>query len=984
VTIRTLLVVAALACASQAAAQTLTLQYQQVLTRLVPGATAAFSLDPSRVAASVQNSLVTLEGRGPGSTNVIVIVGDSTVSLQVVVGEPPLSVLPGMRIGAAGSSGSGYYEARFGSDPAILQGTLRLSRRERDRSAELSIGGAAPLGMEGGSRFSIPLSSFTLRTPNREITLMDRVISNSPLTISRSNVRGVYLQQGPWQVNAGYSFFSTFENLLLPTSKEGVVGLAYRHRLSPRSTLTPNLFYFTNQSQPDRSGPIGTVVYETRTASDVKFVAELGVSRSVGGAAEIEIDRPGRRGWAKLRIAPPTLPSLTTDQQSGRQIEGGWIWQGAKASLNASLSSRRYVHDTAGHTSSVASVDLRRQLTSTWAVHGGSGVSLFENGSGAESKIRSLTLPVGTSLLGRHLGLDLDYQFSRETTRDLGGHLLRANLHGNTRGFRFTFFGERQTQAPTVRQILTEVSWLRPMLDRLGLVAGTPQQLADLLRTNAELSAYGYANRIELDVTPIRTRIGASAGWSGSGPRRPQLFVSTLLNRDDSIDRMSASAVHSVSYSQHLDGATELFLTWSALCHDRYISSSSCRPALFASVRRSLSGGPGLLMPRRGAIEGIVFKDDRVQGMYTPGLPPMAGVDVVLDDVVYTKTDSLGRFRFDDVPYGRHRVEARHISPQPTFFTTPSPAEVDTGSSVNFGIALSRSSLRGVVHTDSGTGLPNVLVHIAGTDRRTTVRTADDGSFVGEGLPAGDYDVTVEAGSVPAGYPLDGLVPQRVRVEHTTPGRAAFVLRPHRSVAGRARLFNRSTGQYVALAGAVVELQPLRRQSVTDANGQYTFRDLAAGEYTVVARHAGREYVAAVSVPDGPGLVKNVNVAVLPPVAVVAEAAPTRTAEGAPPPLRTNTGDDDRFTIQVAASTTARYARAMVTELKAAGYSAYLIGRDSSGARGPYRVCIGQYASQADANQSARALESTLGWRMSVTTVSRSLPVGRTPVGYVR
>src|SRR5918999_845880 len=94
---------------NDAAAQSLTLEYQQVVTRMVPGATAAFSLDPTRVGASAQDGVVTLVGRGPGSTNVIVIVGDGTVSLQVSVGEPPVIVLPGMRAGSSQSAATGFY-----------------------------------------------------------------------------------------------------------------------------------------------------------------------------------------------------------------------------------------------------------------------------------------------------------------------------------------------------------------------------------------------------------------------------------------------------------------------------------------------------------------------------------------------------------------------------------------------------------------------------------------------------------------------------------------------------------------------------------------------------------------------------------------------------------------------------------------------------------------------------------------------------------
>src|SRR5262249_44860883 len=82
-TVATLIAVLAIA-ASDAAAQSLRLDYQQVATRPVQGATAAMSLDPSRVTASVQDGVVTLIGRGPGATNVIVVAGSDTVTLSVL------------------------------------------------------------------------------------------------------------------------------------------------------------------------------------------------------------------------------------------------------------------------------------------------------------------------------------------------------------------------------------------------------------------------------------------------------------------------------------------------------------------------------------------------------------------------------------------------------------------------------------------------------------------------------------------------------------------------------------------------------------------------------------------------------------------------------------------------------------------------------------------------------------------------------------
>jgi cell division septation protein DedD len=982
--------IAAVACvASDAAAQStqsVTLEYEQVATRMMPGATAALSLDASRVGASVRDGLVTLIGHGPGSTNVVVVSGDETITLRVDVGEPPVTVLPGMRTSNGRSGGSGYYEAGYGSDRGMLHGRLFFSRRDGERSAELTLGGAAPLRDDISSPFSIPQASLTLRTPGRELTLLDRTISNSPLTVSHANVRGLYLRQGPWQVNAGYSFFSTFEHLLLPTDKEFVTGVAYHRALTPRSSLTPNVFYFDGPVE-SRRGVLGTLLYELRTPSDLRIAAELAGSRSLGAALEIDSDRPNRRAWAKVRLAPSDLPSLTTDQQGGRHIEGGWLRQGDQSTLNASFSSRRYSQGSFDQASTVASLELQRRLTPHWAIRGGSGVSIFDSTSPATSRISNLTLPLGASFSKAHAGAGVDYQFSRETERDLGGHLFRVNLSGAARGFRLSGFGERQTQAPTARQIFTEIPWLQPMLDRLGLAANTPQQLADLLRANAELSAHGYANSIQLDITPVRSRLGATVAWSGTTAQRPQFSLSTLFNRDAAVDRTSSGAVHSMSYSQRLDDATEMFFTWSTLCHDHFISSA-CRPMMLASLRRALNRGPGFLAPRGGRIDGVVFKDDKALGVYTSDLPPLAEVDVILDNQQYTRTDALGRFRFDNVPYGRHRVEARYSSRQPTFFTTPSPADVETGSSVHFGVAPSRSSLRGVVLADGGSGINGVLVQVVSGEHRTTARTADDGSFVMEGLAPGDYDVSIDAASVPAGYPLDRVAEQRVRVEETEPGRARFVLRPYRSVAGRARVFDWTRGQYVALAGATVELLPVGQTSVTDSQGRYAFRNLPAGHYTIATKEDGREDSAAVTLPEGPAIVKDVELTVVPAAAAVASANSLGAAKAAQPPSPAPLLDEvvqaiapakvngagssaasGMFTIAVAESSNPRHARALVKELKGAGHAAYLETAVSS-RNVPYRVRVGHYSSATEAERSARLLERALRWHVSVTTVS--------------
>src|SRR5579863_2876240 len=85
----------------------------------VAGATAAYSLDSSIVEATATNGTVTIDGTGPGSTNVVVVTATGIQTLPVVVPQPPPSYPPGfVPPGGEGSTGErGSYEFRYSSNP---------------------------------------------------------------------------------------------------------------------------------------------------------------------------------------------------------------------------------------------------------------------------------------------------------------------------------------------------------------------------------------------------------------------------------------------------------------------------------------------------------------------------------------------------------------------------------------------------------------------------------------------------------------------------------------------------------------------------------------------------------------------------------------------------------------------------------------------------------------------------------------------------
>jgi hypothetical protein len=853
--------IAILACSAEpVAAQSIVLEYQQAVTRALPGATAAFSLNPDYVGASAYDGVLSLVGRAPGTTHVVVLFGDRSESfLTTVKDSRPEARAAGASFGADANE-AGSLELRYASRPAVLQNRIQFGRRQGDRQTDMTFAGAVPFGGVSQSPFSIPTASYSVRTPSRELTVLDESVTNSPLTLSRSNVRGVHIRQGNFRIHAGYSFFANYEDVLLPTHKETVGGVSYRIGLGTRSSLTPNIYYFGGNVSSVHTGTLGSLVYETRPAAGVKLLVEVAKARAVGTAIDLDIDRANDRAWAKVRIAPQDLPSLSTGQLNGRAVDAAWLRNWKRIGLNANVSSHSYAVREVSQTSSVASLGLQYRLAQHWAVQTAPGYSLFDSGSAA-GRLRSTTAPVGFTFSKGLIGLGGDYQFTRDADRDRAGHLVRATVRGGSGRFQLWGMAERQTQAPTTGYILSQVPQLQETLDRMGIAASSPQQIAELLQTNAGLAALGYSGLKTVNLTPVRLRFNGGAVWTGSGPRRPTFRFDSILNHDSLIDRTVDTAVHSVTYSYRVNGATEVFASASWICAAG--PSRACNPVMSLSLRQPLTRMPRLLVAeRRGDIQGIVFIDDLSRGAYGPGLTALPGIDVVLDGARHTRTDAAGRYRFTGVPYGQHRVEVPYKADGSFFYTTPSPADVVTGSTADFGIGFTRSRLRVLVGNDAGAALPDVVVRLRGADGQGRGVTGGDGAFTFAGLAEGEYEVVVDPASVPPGYALEALSAQRVKVSTASVGVTQFVLVAHRSVTGAVRIFDRVAGRYLAVKDAVVELGPQR--SVTDERGVFLFRDVPAGPRTVVVHYDGTTHDASVSLPQGPAAVKDITFSIVP------------------------------------------------------------------------------------------------------------------------
>ena len=173
-------------------------------------------------------------------------------------------------------------------------------------------------------------------------------------------------------------------------------------------------------------------------------------------------------------------------------------------------------------------------------------------------------------------------------------------------------------------------------------------------------------------------------------------------------------------------------------------------------------------------------------------------------------------------------------SQDPFFFTTASDLEVDEDATVNFGIAHSLSGIMGQVINDAGQGVAGISVLVRSRGSKWSTTTGADGSFLVSSLTAGDYDVQLDADSLPVGYSTHALEePKEVTVGIASLGNASFIIRAFRSISGRVVSYDLITARYLPVIGAQVALREPGFITETDVTGRYLFRDLAAGAYTV-------------------------------------------------------------------------------------------------------------------------------------------------------
>jgi hypothetical protein len=844
----------------------LSVGYQKTIEFSVAGATAAYSLDTNIVEATAANGLVAIAGKSPGSTNVVVVTPAGVQTIAVTVPVPPPTLPPGFESPEHQNAAEvGTYEFRYNSDPSQITNSLELKRTQGQSFTRMQVVNANLFTSNSStSAVGFPFLAYEIGRPNVDVTFLDKNVANSPLTLDNFLVRGFHLREGAWEFHGGFTSVATFQNLFLATDREYTAGISRLFRIDSANSLEANAYYFQNpdsQRLIATNGAVGSLVYRLKVKDKGNFLAELGVSHGVGFAARGNYDDQRTHVTGDFRIQSRDFASLAVNNQHGTFADlnaSRKINERLYASLDLNQSS--FNLPTLSQSSFTTSALLNYKLDRHFSVNGGGSFATFQSQIPLGSRVSTVNLPVGMDYSTRHFGAGFQYARTINIEGGGGGNDYAVNARGSAGNFQLTGFFRHDVQVPTLAAIFSQIPGLQDALDRAGIVATSPEQLADLLRNTALLQLLGFTNAFTVNLAPARDDASATLSWISPSQARRRVDFSVFHSNTELLQGNNfILTTATVSYGQRL-GANTNIVGSASLVRTSNLGVTDTHPLFSISLQRKFYSVPSLLLPgRHGMIQGHVFRDDDSGGMYSPQLPAIAGVEVRLDEDHVTRTDASGYYSFHHVPFGVHRVEAHLQSDEPFFYTTDSPATTDMNANVDFGINFAKGQLFGYLLDDSGAGVGGITVELKNGKFTRRVATGGTGKFAFTGLGPGEYSVATLPDSYPPGYALQDLTAQTVTVEAGKPASAQFTVRALRSIAGRVLVYDKSTLQTVPLEGAMVRLKEPSLEIKTGPNGGYIFRNLAAGTYTISIEYGGKETTRTVVLPPAPTNLRDVD-----------------------------------------------------------------------------------------------------------------------------
>jgi len=773
---------------------------------LAPGVTAAYAVDGTIAEASSRSGIVTISGKSAGTTRVVIVTMEETRTIEIVVVARVAAtpIVPETKAPAAA------VETHYTSSTRQETTIIDVSSGDEKRRTEVHVMNV------NEPRTSFPSASYSIVTPTRRITFFDRPVDNSPLTLSRTSLRGFHLESDTWRIHAGYTGAAFYDGLVLPAQRETVFGASYMYRISPVLRLMPSVFVYPSRSvTEDRRGAVASLLAEYGNDDALRARGEIGISRGIGGAVDLSIDRRGQLLRADVRFEPRRFAGAGPSDLHGFYSDGSWSGGfGNRVSSIVDASANHYILPGFEQRSVTGNAEVRFRATKTLSILGGANYGDFEAIVPSGASTRSFVIPAGVSLDFIHGGLTAIARFgdssSSSSTR---GFRFSGRVSGG--GFFATAYFDRQSEAPTLELIFRDRPDLALAIEQLGLTAESPQDIARLLRDNAELINLGFIEGATVDLSLLRTQAGLELAWLSNSAAQHQLRLRFIHDRAERVAFATMSNIATLSYSRRITGTTDVQASLSTWTTKIGATPATRDRAVDVGIRKRFDEMPAL---GGGTISGMVFQDEEMNGAPGGESRGMDGVEVRLDGGRSSTTDARGRYAFSGVSSGMHHVAAKLPSAS-SYFTTPSSTEARAGEHVDFGIANTPARVVGSVVSDGGIGVGGVVVALTRGERRIAATSGSDGHF-SIAAPPGEWHASIDRDSLPGVYTLSGDG-HDVALDRGAPKTLDFTVTAIRSIAG-----------HLTRPGEV-EIVELHRREMTDAGGNFLFRSLPAGTFTL-------------------------------------------------------------------------------------------------------------------------------------------------------
>jgi hypothetical protein len=256
-------------------------------------------------------------------------------------------------------------------------------------------------------------------------------------------------------------------------------------------------------------------------------------------------------------------------------------------------------------------------------------------------------------------------------------------------------------------------------------------------------------------------------------------------------------------------------------------------------------------------VQGRVFYDLNGNGVDDTGEPGVGGETVQLNEKQSVETDTSGRFQFS-AKEGEYnivlvtedlgvRLRASTVTQQKVSVYPHKNTNVSFGVS-DFGFisghVFNDLSLSGVAPASNIQGVSGVKIILRSRNIIIAeLKTPGNGIYEFQNLRPGNYTLEIDASTLPANFRLPAQISREIKVEAVQGFYLDIPIAAQRAVSGIVFVDKDGDGKFSLqidepIEGAFVSIK--NNIAISDKNGAYILRNLAAGKMTLLVRHPHR------------------------------------------------------------------------------------------------------------------------------------------------